>query len=497
MRQGYARAQNLLNCPLAMDTIQIPPLSFDRFAPIVGRTRARRLRHTLEDARDILDGRVVWHVNSTRTGGGVAEMLQTLIGYERGAGLDVQWVVMEGDAPFFAITKRIHHNLHGRSGDGCGFSSEDRERYLAVSRRNARNVLRVVRPGDVVILHDPQTAGLAEPLRRHGAVVVWRCHVGCNAVNAAVHQAWEFLEPLLRAAHAYVFSRPEYVPAWLRDESVFIMPPAIDAFSSKNEPVSRGTVRAILRHVGLLEGRAAGSELTFRRTDGTEGVVRRGVTIHQTGPVPDWRTPTVTQVSRWDPLKDMQGVMDGFAGRLERLGDAHLVLVGPDVSGVTDDPEGALVLEDCIARWQCFPSSVRDRIHLVILPMDDVEENAIMVNAIQRHSTVVVQKSLEEGFGLTVTEAMWKGRAIVASAVGGIQDQIVHGRHGLLLEDPADLEGFGDALEQLLSDHALVRRFGRNARRRAIAHFLAPRRLRQFVDLIYEIEGRTRETRAA
>jgi trehalose synthase len=129
--------------------------------------------------------------------------------------------------------------------------------------------------------------------------------------------------------------------------------------------------------------------------------------------------------------------------------------------------------------------------------MDDVEENAIMVNAIQRHSTIVVQKSLEEGFGLTVTEAMWKGRAIVASAVGGIQDQITDDVHGLLMQDPTDLTALGAALERLLKDHALVRRLGRNARRRAVANFLGPRQLTQFVDLIYDVEGRTRTTRAA
>ncbi len=480
-----------------MDVIQIPPLSFDRFAPVVGRTRARHLQHTLEDARDILDGRVVWHVNSTRTGGGVAEMLQTLIGYERGAGLDVQWLVIDGDPTFFAITKRVHHQLHGRNGDGVGFSDADRDHYLDVSKRNTRNVLRVVRPGDVVILHDPQTAGLVQPLKRHGAVVVWRCHVGCDYVNAAVNGVWAFLRPLLEPADAYIFSRPAYVPGWLRSDQVFIMPPAIDAFSSKNEPVSRGTIRAILRHIGLLAGPASAAELAFTRTDGTEGAVVRRAVIHQTRPVPGWSTPMVTQVSRWDPLKDMEGVMDGFAARLDRLGDAHLVLAGPDVSGVSDDPEGAAVLQACVDRWHRLPPEVRDRIHLVILPMEDVEENAIMVNAIQRHSTIVVQKSLEEGFGLTVTEAMWKGRAVIASAVGGIHDQIVDGVHGLLLQDPANLDEFGDALERLVGDHALVRRLARNARRRAITHFLAPRRLRQFVDLVYNVEGRARKTRAA
>ncbi len=481
-----------------MEIVQIPQLSFDRFAPIIGRTGARRLRHTVEDARDILDGRTAWHVNSTKTGGGVAEMLQTLLGYERGAGIDARWLVIDGDPDFFTITKRIHHNLHGRHGDGLGFTDGDREHYAAVMQRNSRRILSAIRPNDVVILHDPQTAGLVEPLRHRGAVVVWRCHVGCEHVNKVIHDVWAFLHPHLENADAFIFSRPGYVPSWLRDGPTFIMPPAIDAFSSKNEPVTRGTVRAVLRHIGLMKGgNSRGVDLTFTRTDGTVGEVTRPAQIHQTAPLVSWRTPLITQVSRWDPLKDMPGVMDGFVRRMDRLAGAHLALVGPDVSGVSDDPEGAVVFEQCIARWRAFPAAARERVHLVSLPMDDVEENAVMVNAIQRHATVVVQKSLEEGFGLTVTEAMWKGRAIVASAVGGIQDQITNDVHGLLLEDPSDLSALGDALERLLHSHALVRRLGRNARRRAIANFLGPRQLTQLVDLIYSVEGRTRRSRAA
>lgn len=477
-----------------MEIVGIPELSFDRFAPILGRAGARRLRRTVEDARDILDGRTVWHVNSTKTGGGVAEMLQTLLGYERGAGIDARWLVIDGDQDFFTITKRIHHNLHGRPGDGLGFSARDRAHYGAVMRRNASAILRVVRPNDVVVLHDPQTAGLSDALKRRGAVVVWRCHVGCEHGNGWVRDVWDLLQPHLVPADAYVFSRPGYVPAWLRTAPTFIMPPAIDAFSSKNQPIARGTVRAILRHIGLLATRRPGptNALSFVRMDGTPGCVMRTAQIHQVAPIVDWRMPLITQVSRWDPLKDMQGVMQGFVRGLDRLGSAHLALVGPDVAGVSDDPEGAAVFEECVAQWRALPRAARERVHLVSLPMDDVEENAVMVNAIQRHATVVVQKSLEEGFGLTVTEAMWKGRAIVASAVGGIQDQIVDGVHGLLLPDPTDLDALGVALERLLGDHALVRRLGRNARRRAVANFLGPRRLTQLVDVIYRVEGRAR-----
>jgi trehalose synthase len=479
-----------------MELVQIPTLSFDRFGPIIGRTAADRLRSTVADAREILDGRIVWHVNSTRTGGGVAEMLQTLLGYERGAGLDARWMVIDGDPEFFALTKRIHHSLHGRNGDGLRYSERDRDHYRAVAHHNTKQVLRHVRPNDVVVLHDPQTAGLAPALRQAGAVVVWRCHIGCDRPNHVVHDAWQFLQPHLDDAHGFVFTRPGYVPPWARDAQTFIIPPAVDAFSAKNAPMARSVVRGVLGHIGLLRRGSYPGEMVFIRTDGSTGRVERRAKIHQTAPIPGWNVPMVVQVSRWDPLKDMLGVMHAFA-QSDHLGDAHLALVGPDVSGVSDDPEGAGVLEECIEEWYALPPAARERVHLVTLPMDDIEENAVMVNAIQRHATVVIQKSLQEGFGLTVTEAMWKGRPIIASAVGGIQDQIVDGVHGLLLQDPTDPRGLGHRLERLLKDPQLARRLGRNARRRAINHFLGPRHMTRFVDLLYAVEGRTRRSRAA
>ncbi len=477
----------------SMETVPIPALSFERFTPVLGARGAARFRSYVADALDLLDGRIVWHVNSTSKGGGVAEMLQTLLGYERGAGLDARWLVIEGDPAFFTLTKRIHHRLHGKNGDGGPLSGQERRHYSAISQRNAEQILSVVRPRDVVILHDPQTAGLAAPLRDAGALVVWRCHIGSDQVNEPLRGAWDFLRPHLRHTHACVFSRQGYVPTWLEIPHVSIIPPAIDAFSVKNEPMSRATARSILKHIGLLNGAARnGKHLDFTRLDGSPGRVERKAEVLQTGKVPGWNVPLVVQVSRWDPLKDMAGVMRGFADRIEHLGEAHLVLVGPDVRGVTDDPEGARVLEACMSRWHRLPRTIRDRVHLVCLPMDDVEENAIMVNAIQRHATIIAQKSLHEGFGLTVTEAMWKGRPIVASAVGGIQDQIVDRRHGLLLRNPRDLGAFGDAIALLLRDHQLARRLGRNARRRAATKFLGPRQLMQFVDLLYKLERRSR-----
>jgi trehalose synthase len=195
-------------------------------------------------------------------------------------------------------------------------------------------------------------------------------------------------------------------------------------------------------------------------------------------------TPLVVQVSRWDRLKDPLGVMKGFASYVAPASDADLVLAGPSVEAVADDPEGMEVFSEAQALWERLPAKSRRRIHLACLPMDDGEENAAMVNALQRHAAVVVQKSIAEGFGLTVSEAMWKERPVVASRVGGIQDQIVHEESGLLIDDPSDGKAFGTAVRRLLEDDRASASMGEAARERVRKEFLAPRQLGQYAELI-------------
>jgi trehalose synthase len=192
------------------------------------------------------------------------------------------------------------------------------------------------------------------------------------------------------------------------------------------------------------------------------------------GPSPAWDTPIVLQASRWDAMKDPLGVLEGFARLLEPdvPRGAHLVLAGPQVDAVADDPEGARVFDAVERAWRALPEARRRYVHLALLPMADLDENAAVVNALQRHAAVVVQKSVEEGFGLTVTEAMWKRRAVVASAVGGIQDQIRDGVDGLLLRPPTDLTEFARLLRLALSDEALARRLGDSAYERVREHYL-------------------------
>jgi trehalose synthase len=219
---------------------------------------------------------------------------------------------------------------------------------------------------------------------------------------------------------------------------------------------------------------------TYHRQDGTPARVDRDARMFEDAPVtPD--DPVVLQVSRWDALKDPLGVIEGFA---EHVPDAHLIYAGPAVEAVSDDPEGERVLNDAIAAREGLPEPARRRVHLATLPLEDAEENAITVNALQRHARVVVQKSLAEGFGLTVAEAMWKGRPVVASRIGGIQDQIVDGDSGVLLDDPRDRDAYGAALRELLADPEGAERMGARAQQRVREEFLSPRSLLEYLALV-------------
>jgi trehalose synthase len=422
-----------------MHEVELTRRPIGALSSVLPDVQATALEAAVQRAAQALDGRVVWHVSSTATGGGVAEMLHSLLGYFLDAGVRTRWLVIDADERFFAVTKRLHNAIHGVPGE---FTDADHVHYQEIL---ARNTL-AVSPRDVVMLHDPQTAGLVGQLRASGVRVAWRSHIGRDTPNGASTSGWEFLRRYIADADAFVFSRPEYVPPWADLEKLAIIPPSIDPLSAKNRPLPDPA--AILAGAGL-----------------------------PTAP------RLVAQVSRWDRLKDMPGVMRGF----EAAGpppDVHLVLAGPAVDGVTDDPEGAEVFAQCQAIRADLPADIRSRVHLASIPMADIERNATIVNALQRQAAIIVQKSLAEGFGLTVAEGMWKGKPVIASAVGGIQDQIIAERTGLLLSDPADPAEFAAALRRLLSDDDLARRLGEAARARVLTRYLDDRQLIQIASLV-------------
>jgi trehalose synthase len=463
----------------ALEEVPITAVSLERFRPVLGEG-FEQVEQAIRRAQEVLAGRVVWHINSTAKGGGVAEMLHSLLGYGRGAGVDLRWLTIGGNPEFFAVTKRLHNRLHESPGDGGPLNKAEHRIYQEGLIDAADELTGRVSKGDIVYIHDPQPAGLVPHVVSSQVRIVWRCHIGIDRPGDLARGAWDFLRPYIADADAYVFSRERFVWEGLDPDRIWLVPPSIDAFSAKNQDLAPEAIASILTVAGIEVGDHHNRAL-FARFDGSRARVDRPAELDQAGPVHPG-APLVTQVSRWDRLKDPVGVLRAFSEHT-RNPDAHLLLVGPSVADVADDPEGGQVLAEVRSSREQLPAEIRDRVHLASLPMEDVEENAAMVNAIQRRSDVILQKSLAEGFGLTVAEAMWKARPVIAGAVGGIQDQIVDGVSGLLV-DPTDLGAVGRAIDGLLDDPERARQMGEAARQRVIEEFLGTRHLLQYLDLL-------------
>ena len=477
--------------------IEVPLRPVAALQDVIGLQRTTSLLTAAADFRRLAEGRTIWNISSTAAGGGVADMLQVLVGYANDLAVDIRWLVITGDTEFFRITKRVHNRIHGQAGDGGELGHKELDHIREVMLANAESLGAMVKAGDLVLLHDPQTAGLAEPLTSHGAHVIWRSHIGIDGENDLSRSAWDFLDPLISPAEAYVFTRPSYVPATIPSAQAWIIPPSIDPFSPKNQAMDTDCVRTVLTHIGLFPGDANATEAHchYTRRDGSAGEVTEAASIVADElPGPD--DPMVIEVSRWDRLKDMIGVMQGFATYVAPGGPGWLVLAGPSVEGVTDDPEGAIVFAETVAEWQKLPAEQRSRVVLLTLPMTDADDNAAMVNALQRHARVVIQKSLAEGFGLTVAEGMWKARPVVASAVGGIRDQVAPGT-GILIDDPTDLRSFGRAVRTLLDDPALADHMGAAAREYVSDHYVGDRHLLRYANLFTALITDDRELATA
>ncbi|HVW46993.1 MAG TPA: glycosyltransferase [Solirubrobacterales bacterium] len=466
--------------------VLLPAHSPEAFEPYLAAADMEHVRAAAARARAEFEGRAIWHVSSTLRGGGVAEMLRSLLPYVRGAGIDTRWVVLREDPWFFRLTKRLHNNLHEDRGDGGALGEPERAVYEKTLWRTAGQLRSLIRAGDVVFLHDPQTVGLVRDLQATGARIIWRCHVGVDRPGEMALRAQRFLRRYVEMADLCVFSREDLIWPGLDRERCRVMAPSLDPFSPKNQDLDARTVSAILTVVGL-EGDDAGRPAAFRRADGSPGRVERGAELVQDDPIPPG-AKVVAQVSRWDRLKDPDGLVECLAGELAAAESVHLLLAGPDPDAVADDPEGALVWSEVGAHRRVLPDPIRRRVHLAGLPMADLDENGAVVNAIQRRADVVVQKSLAEAFGLTVAEAMWKGRPVVGSNVGGIAEQIVDGESGLLV-DPRDPRALARAILDLVGDPARAERIGAAAHERVRRHYLGAVRLAEYGDLLAALEA--------
>jgi trehalose synthase len=410
-----------------LQAVAVPPLSLDAYAPFIGEAEVAEMRAFAAP----LAGARVLHLNATSFGGGVAELLPTMTALMRDLGLDAEWRVIAGDEAFFDVTKAIHNGLQGMS---VGLDATRRATYAAAQERFAQEFEGSY---DFVLVHDPQPAGLRRHLPDAPGRWIWRCHIDLTAADP---ETWAFLRPEVEAYDAAIFTLPEYVQPDLRLQQLAYIPPSIDPLSPKNligDPASSGPV-----------------------------VARFGV---------DPGRPLLLQVSRFDPWKDPLGVIDVYRRLKATTPGLQLSLVG---SMATDDPEG----------WRIYQQVLRyagvDPDLTILSNLDGV--GAVEVNAFQQASTVVLQKSLREGFGLTVSEALWKGKPVVAGRVGGIPMQL--GDTGGRLVDTVD--GAVDACAELLGDPDLRRRLGEGGRERVRHHFLSTREVRDHLGLLRSLQER-------
>ncbi len=382
-----------------------------------------------EQAR-ALEGARILHVNATSYGGGVSELLRSSVPLLRDLGLTVEWKVIGGRNDFYRATKALHNALQGAPET---LSEADREAYLDCTRENAPQL-----DGghDFVIVHDPQPAALLSVHGREDARWVWRCHIDTSAPNP---DAWRFLRPFLADYDAAVFTMGEFVPPDLPVARVRTIAPAIDPLSPKNLDISERTANQILDWIGI-----------------------------------DRPGPLITQVSRFDAWKDPFGVIAAYRLVREEIPDLQLALVG---SMALDDPEGWEVYR------QLSEHAANDPLIHIYTNLTGVSN--VEVNAFQRMSDVVVQKSIREGFGLVVSESLWKGTPVVAGRAGGIPMQMPEGVGGVLVDS---VEECASALSKLLQDRALARELGRSGREHVREHFLLPRLLMQELELLASLQ---------
>jgi trehalose synthase len=403
-------------------------------------------------------------------------MMRTLLPYWRGAGIDVRWIVVTGPHEFFRVTKRLHNWLHGSLGDSGPLGPDQFALLRSIASAQLDALIARVAPGDTVVLHDPQTALLVAPLKCAGARVIWRCHIGADRPNEHVERAWEWLLPQVARADALVFTRTAFVPPVARAAGIRIITPAIDPASLKNQPLSPELARAIGQQMGFLRGQPTHPPHLFRADGSVVRITRRAQILASGSPPRAGIDPIVLSLCRWDRLKDQIGIIAAFAQHvLPSVGSAHLIVAGPEIGAIQDDPESREVFHEVRTAWERLPIEQRCRVHLASLPFDPLDENAAMVNALQTLADVVVKKSIQEGLGLGVTEALWKARPVVATRVGGHREQIRDGYHGLLVDDPNDLDAFGTAIVRLLHSPDLAARLGRAGRERVRQRLLADR----------------------
>ncbi|MBW6503479.1 glycosyltransferase [bacterium] len=388
---------------------------------IVGPAVLRQLRQLGEK----LSGTRVVHVNSTREGGGVAEILEWMTPIMRELGLDASWEVIDGNHRFFETTKSMHNSLQGAN---VTIPVKGWKTYEDVNARNFKRLRPILEEADIVFIHDPQPAPLLRLCTRRKGKWIWRAHID---ISRPFRPVWKSLRPIMEGYDASIFSMAEFAQPLPHPQ--FLVPPSIDPLSEKNRDLAPAEIDAVRTEYGL-----------------------------------DPSRPLLVQISRFDRFKDPVGVIEAYR-LVRKVSPVQLVLAG---GGATDDPEGKAVLEDVLEAAGNDPD-----VHILLLPPGAHKT----INALQRLATIVLQKSTKEGFGLTVTEGMWKGKPIIGGDVGGIRLQVVNHQTGFLVNTP---EGAAHRIRYLLHHRDDIERMGATGQEFVREHFLLTRHIREYLTLM-------------
>lgn len=454
----------------------------------------RELRTEAYTLLPAVGGRKVWMVSSTEKGGGVAEMMPRMVSLLRQCGVKCDWAVASSGKPgFFELTKKIHNLIHD-SGNGIAFTATDRDLYEDVNRNNAEELLSMVAPGDIVVVHDPQPMAMAVFMQQVPLSFIWRSHIGIDKQTERTRAAWEFLQPYAKAYHLSVFSAPEYIPGYFTGRSV-VIPPSIDPLDHKNRELPVDKMVGILCNANLVT--EYHPVLTPPFTDATRRLQPDG--SFQSPLLPTDMgllfKPMILQVSRWDQLKGFLPLMKGFEAlknntlrlpsknqrEARRIALAQLVLAGPDPGFVNDDPEGKQVLDELSAAYLSLDRALQNDISILVLPMTSLKHNNLIVNALQRTASIVVQNSKQEGFGLTVTEAMWKTKPVIGTVACGIRQQIRNDIDGKLIHDPENPHEIARMLHYVLQCRKEQEVWAQNAHKRVVENFLVFNQVRRWI----------------
>jgi trehalose synthase len=439
--------------------------------------------------------RKIWMINSTAQGGGVAEMMPRMISFLRQLGLNAEWVVASSEQKeFFSLTKKIHNLIHGVPQDRI--TEEEIRIYEKENENNALEFLQLAKPDDIIVIHDPQPLPMALYLNNKIELhFIWRCHIGLDKHTDITSTAWKFLQHYITQFQTSIFSATEYIPFFLTGNAI-VIPPGIDPLDHKNRDMPLPKLVGVLCNSNLVS--QIHPVLSPPFTDPArklqyDGSFQSPLLPNEIGIL---FRPLIVQISRWDRLKGFLPLMKGFIElknnkkkyyrndrHSRKIELANLILAGPDPNFVNDDPEGNESLNELIDFYKSIPNEIKKDIAILKLPMTSRKYNELIVNSLQRAASIVVQNSIREGFGLTVTEAMWKAKNVIGSSACGIREQIRDKIDGELINDPLDVLEIADTLNLSLKNEKNGEVHGYNAQKRVIEHFLIFTQVRKWLRL--------------